>query len=153
MRSLCLTVSRFALSAWVGAATLFVVTTLREVQSPNLTSPTKAHLAALRFPPYYALAFSLIGVALLCAMVGLRSAGRWRQVSAVSLIALALLLTTADYHWVYKPLEQMTAAAEQSRPANFVSYHHASKWINAVQVTVSMIAALTVCWPVSSDKP
>ena len=152
MRSLCLTISRFAISAWVGAASLFVVTTLKEVRSPQLDSVTKAELAVLRFPVYYTFAFSLIAVALVLAAASLQSISPRRRWGAISLVLFAFLLSVVDYVWIYKPLEAMTAIVDQSRPAEFVTYHRASKWINSVQVSVSAVAALAICWPVPEKK-
>ena len=149
VRNPCLTISRFAMSAWVGAACLFVVTTLLEVRSPKLDSITKAELAVLRFPVYYLFAFSLISTALVFGMCSLRSMSPRRRSFAMSFVLTALVLTVADYIWIYKPLEAMTAIVDQSRPAEFVSYHKASKWINSLQITVSLAAAIAICWPMA----
>jgi hypothetical protein len=45
MKNCLLTISRLASSAWVGAATLFVVTALQEVWHPGFDSVTKDSLA------------------------------------------------------------------------------------------------------------
>ena len=60
MKSVCLTISRLALAAWVGAASLFVVTAIQEARSTEFDSITKNALAALRFPAYYAFGFALV---------------------------------------------------------------------------------------------
>jgi hypothetical protein len=54
MKSLCLTVARFAVCAWVGAAALFVVAGVREVTSQQLDSMSRDVLVPLRFGLYYA---------------------------------------------------------------------------------------------------
>ena len=90
VRSLCLTISRFAISAWVGAACLFVVTTLKEVRSPQLDSVTKSELAVLRFPVYYTFAFSLVVVALILAVCSLQSMPARRRWVAISSVLIAL---------------------------------------------------------------
>ena len=56
--------SRFCITAWTGAASLFVVATLLEVRSSELDSTTKSILATLRFPAYYLFAFALVTPAL-----------------------------------------------------------------------------------------
>ena len=62
----------WALVAWVGAAILFVVTSVREVQSTDFDSNTKDHLALLRFPAYYLFGFTLVPVASVGAIVSSR---------------------------------------------------------------------------------
>lgn len=156
MRNLCLTLSRFAISAWVGAACLFVLTTLKEVHSPKLDSVTKAELVTLRFPVYYAFAFGLIAAALILAAFHAPNASKVQRSVSLAILALILALTVIDYVWIYRPLEQMTAAVQQARPATFVSLHKASKWINTIQICLSLAAALIVCWPASkpaNDQP
>ncbi len=147
MRNLFLTLSRFAVAAWVGAACLFVVVTLQDVQSPDLSSIEKARVAVQRFPIYYQFAFGLLIPGILLATIGLSRSDGKRCWPVRILVLLPLLLVTADYFWIYLPLETMTAATDEARPATFVDYHKASKWINAVQVSASLIAAVALCWP------
>ncbi|MEZ6132107.1 MAG: hypothetical protein R3C59_25890 [Planctomycetaceae bacterium] len=142
--------SRFAMSAWVGAAALFVVTTLREVHSPQLDSATKSELAVLRFPGYYMFAFSLVAAALVFGLCASPAVSKFRRRTTLSLVGIVLVLTAIDYEWVYGPLAHMTAAVEEARPASFVNYHRASKWLNTAQVSLSAIAALLMCWPVTA---
>ncbi len=149
MRDLCAALSRVACSAWVGAAVLFVVTSLKEVRSPQLDSGTKALLATLRFPSYYLFGFGLIGSALLLTLLAGRGqtaplrSSRW----AAGLLLLALLVMGIDYLVVYTPLAEMTAMAGEARPANFVNYHRWSMWLNTAHLGVSLVAALVLCWP------
>jgi hypothetical protein len=147
VRNLCLTLSRFTIAAWVGAAALFVVTTLSEVHSPNLDSVAKAELAVLRFPAYYMFAFGLVAAALILSACWPTTVSKLKRWTASSLLMLILILTGIDYVWIYTPLVQMTAAVDEARPAAFVSLHETSKWINTSQICVSIVAALTVCWP------
>lgn len=152
MRNLCLSLSRSCIAAWVGAAALFVVTTLKEVRAPQLDSTTKAELAVLRFPGYYQFGFGLIIVALLLSMAWPTSVSRVKRYSVVSLLVAGLLVMCADYFVVFQPLLEMTAAVDQARPANFVQYHEASKWLNTVQVTLSAAAALLLSWPMGPER-
>ena len=147
MNQLCLSISRFALSAWSGAATLFVVTAIREVTSTVLDSTDKAHLAVMRFPAFYAFAFTLLGVAALAGGISLCGQRRLRTATRV-LIGLsfsAFVLLIIDYVWIYRPLAEMTAAVQDARPASFVAYHRASMWINAAQLGASLAGAFLAC--------
>jgi len=125
-----------------------VLTTLREVHSPKLDSITKAELVTLRFPVYYMFAFGLTATALITAVCWSPTVSKLKRWSSLSLLLLILTMMFIDYIWIYKPLEQMTAAVQQARPATFVSLHQASKWVNTVQICVSLVAALVICWPV-----
>ncbi|MCA9050660.1 MAG: hypothetical protein KDA89_18105 [Planctomycetaceae bacterium] len=141
--------SRFAISAWVGAACLFIATTLQDVHSTTLDSVAKAELAVQRFPVYYNFAFVLLGIAFVLGCCGLITASTTRKGVTLQLLLLPLVLTAIDYVWIYQPLDAMTVNVQQARPAQFVTFHSASKWINIVQVSASVIAAIAVCWPVS----
>lgn len=152
MRNLCISLSRFCIAAWVGAAALFVVTTLKEVRAPQLDSTTKAELAVLRFPGYYQFGFALLILALVLSIAWPATVSRVRRYSVVALLIAALLVTCADYFIVFQPLLKMTAAVDQARPANFVQYHEASKWLNTVQVTLAAAAALLLSWPIRSGN-
>jgi len=147
MQNLCLTAARFAIASWVGAACLFVVIMLQDVQSPDLSSIEKARIAVQRFPIYYRFAFGLLIPAFLLTGIGTTNSGGKRRWTIRVLMLLPLPLITTDYFWVYLPLEEMTAATNQARPARFIAYHQASMWINAVQVSASFIAAVGICWP------
>ncbi len=149
IRNLCLTISRFAVAAWVGAAVLFVVTSLMEVLSPELDSTTKTALALLRFPAYYACGFVLLITALIGGLVTCRTSdavGRATKI-AVGLLTVALLLMLADYIWIYGPIVSMIEIPQAARPANFQDYHKASMYINTADVGLCFVAALLLCRP------
>ena len=94
MRKFCLTMARLAVPAWVGAASLFVMTTLAEVRSPDLDSIAKSHLAVLRFPLYYLFAFTLLVTALVCFTLAAGSVPPVRRRVALSLLAAAVVLVS-----------------------------------------------------------
>ena len=148
MKNFSLAVSRFAICAWVGAATLFVITAIGEVTSPDFTSVTKNALALLRFPTYYTFGFVSVSVALVSGVIASRgkSAGRRRLKACVAILVVVLLVMIADYFAVYRPLAVMIATPD-ARPASFQIYHKASMYINAVHVGLSGLAAFLVCWP------
>jgi hypothetical protein len=147
MFRLAIAVARFALSAWVGAAALFVVTGVREVRSPLLDSYTRDVLVGIRFPSYYLFGFSLVGLATLATLTGswLTPANRGRQFALAFLTVSALALMMADYFAIYLPLVEMITPPGESRPAEFLAYHTASKWVNLVSVSLCALAALIVC--------
>lgn len=152
MRNTLLTICRLTLAAWVGAATLFVVTGIREVTSagPHVNnSVVKDELVGIRFPAYYAFGFALVGVSLLCTFGLPASISLKRRRWIMALLAAALLLMIADYFWIYEPLLEMITPPGKARSMEFVSYHEASKYINAVDVGLCLVAAVLVCRPVS----
>lgn len=155
MQSVCLTLARFALSAWVGAAGLFVITSVREVLSPEFNTTTKDLLVALRFPPYYVAGFSLVSLGLIGTLAARRhpsvSSRRWWI--AVVLLVLTLVLMLGDFVWIYRPLAAMLSPPGQVRTDAFADYHHLSEGINTLDVALCFIAALLLCWPMSSPIP
>lgn len=149
MQDACLTIVRFALSSWVGAAALFVVAGIREIRHPGFDTEIQNQLVLIRFPAYYAFGFPLVVLALVCT-TGLRSPdrfGRGRVWMMRTLIGLALVLMIGDYFWVFQPICEMMQPPDQARPAVFVGYHEASKWINAAGIATSFVAAILACWP------
>lgn len=148
MQKLCLTLARFCLSAWIGAAALFVVTSVSEQVSTQFGSDVKNILAALRFPWYYLFGFSLVSTGMVTSLFGLSGDqnGRRRLLIAVTL-GLTLLLMFADYRFVYSPLHEIVTRPDGVRDAQFIELHRWSERINTIDVTLCLIAAITVCWP------
>lgn len=152
MSKLLLLISRFCLSAWVGAAALFVVTGVAEVTSPEFDSLTKNQLAALRFPFYYKFGFSLAALGFVCGWLARKhpSLGPRRMKLFTGLMILALLIMIADYFWVFTPLQQMMGL--DTKPANFQQYHKASMYLNAGSLACVLCAALLVNWAGTARK-
>ena len=151
MSRVLLLLSRFTLSAWFGAATLFVIIGVREVRFPEFSSPIRDQLVLLRFPMYYAAGFTLLGLAFV-SQVLLILLG-WKRPAiliACGLTGIALGLMSYDYPCVYRPLEQMITPPGQPRPAAFVSLHRWSQNVNAAQLGCALAAALLTC---SIDGP
>ena len=148
MRSFCLMLCRFAISAWVGAAGLFVVTSVEEQQTIT-DLPTRNLLATLRFPYYYAFGFTLVAVGFIAGLIAFRhpAISSRRLGIALALLAVALGLMVVDYVWIYQPLREMLIPPESPRPSNFAAYHNGSKYINEADVTLCLLAALLLCWP------
>lgn len=148
MQRLCLTIARFALSAWIGAAALFVVTAIAEQRSTAFGSDVKNVLVMLRFPSYYGFGFVLVGLGLVVGAVGIdRPRNRRRWFVLVGSLVLALLLMIVDYIVIYSPLLAIVTDPSGVRDARFLGLHRWSEQINTVDVTLCAIAAIAVCWP------
>ncbi len=148
-------VARFALSAWVGAAALFVVTGIREVRSPELNPYVRDVLVGVRFPAYYLFGFCLVGLASMATLIAGFSASskRTRQFGLAILTVLALCAMVADYVWIYQPLVEMVTPPGQNRPAEFLAYHTASKWVNLTSVSLCAIVAILLCGQRTENTP
>jgi uncharacterized membrane protein len=141
--------ARFLLSAWVGAAALFVINGIRLVRASVFDSAARDQIALIRFPAYYGFGFACVATALICQAGALRRAGlpRGRALAAAACVAAALVVMLADYVWVYRPLEAMVSPPGKARPADFGAYHRASEMINTVHVGLCFVAAMLLCWP------
>lgn len=154
MQRLCLTIARFALAAWIGAAALFVVTSIAEQRSTAFGSDVKNVLAALRFPAYYGFGFVLVGLGLVAGGIGIdRHLNRRRWFVLVSCLALALLLMIVDYFAIYSPLLAIVTDPSGVRDARFMQLHRWSEQINTIDVTLCAIAAIAICWPEKRLEP
>lgn len=151
MQRICLTFARVALSAWTGAAALFVVTSVSEQRSTAYGADVKNILAALRFPSYYGFGFVLVGVGLIGGILGVdRCHQRWRWFTCAGSLVLALILMLVDYTTIYSPLYSIVTDPSGVRDARFLELHRWSEQINTADVTLCLIAAIAACWP---EKP
>ncbi len=151
-RQLGLLLTRFALSAWVGAAVLFVVNGVRLVTLDAFDSVDRDHIALVRFPPYYVTGAILMALALGGLLAARRlptlSGRRWTSVFVLTLLASLVML--GDYLWVYTPLAEMITPPGAPRPISFRSLHLASELLNTIQVALCLVAALVANWPCCS---
>jgi len=148
MQRTFLMIARFALSAWIGAAALFVCTSISEQISPTFDSDIKNTLAAIRFPWYYGFGFGLVGMGFVCSVIGVglkEQRARWLMI--VVPILLALILMVVDYFVIYTPLHEIVSQTTHARDARFVELHRWSERINTIDIVLCLIAALTLCWP------
>ncbi|MBT4863701.1 MAG: hypothetical protein HON53_01090 [Planctomycetaceae bacterium] len=154
MRSFLLTVCRFSMAAWVGGAALFVVTSVIEQSGPNFDSEIRDHLALMRFPFYYGFGFSLLGVGLLSGLAacGHPSVSKKIATAFFACASLAMILMVVDYVWIYQPLVELITPAGSAKSAEFVTYHKASKYINEIDLTLCLVAALAICWPLGTQS-
>lgn len=148
MQRFSLMIARFALSAWIGAAALFVCTSISEQIAPAFDSGIKNTLAAVRFPWYYGFGFGLVGTGFVGSVIGVRrTEQRHRWAVIVTSLVLALMLMVADYVAIYTPLYEIVTSPTAVRDARFVELHRWSERINSVDILLCLIAALAVCWP------
>lgn len=150
MKSVAVAWARFATSAWVGAATLFVITAVMEVTEPRLESTVRDILVTVRFPAFYAAGAALLGTAWLATLV----ARRW---FSALLLTIALGLMAGDYVAVYQPLLQLVTPPGKPRTEAFQTYHRWSEGLNGTGLLLSLTAALTLCarkvCPPGAGKP
>lgn len=148
MRNLFLAISRFAVTTWVGAAVFFLLVTIRIATSDpeSINSVTQGILALLRFPWYYRFGFVLVPTALLTGFIarGNGSIRPWRMRIYLGLLAVALAAMVCDYVFIYQELARVTADTSIAKPANFQTYHDASKWIITTEVGLCLAAALLI---------
>lgn len=149
MKSASLAVARFCVCAWIGAAALFVVSSVREVRHPHFDSTDRDVLVAVRFPAYYTFGFALVGTGLTgtLAAYGHRQFGHVRTVISAILLGLAVVIMAVDYVSIYSPLLSMITPPGSSRPAEFERYHRLSEQINAVGLALCAVAGILLVWP------
>lgn len=142
------------MAAWVGGAVLFVVTSVVEQSGPNFDNVIRDQLAVMRFPFYYGFGFVLIAVGLVAGLVARGHAAVSKKAAVTFLICtvLALIMMVVDYLWIYQPLAQLITPAGSVRTSDFVTYHNASKYINMVNLTLCLIAAIAICLPARSAQ-
>ncbi len=144
------TVLRFSLSAWVGAATLFVVTGVREVTMTDFDAATKNVLAATRFPAYYAFGFTLVAAAGISALglLLINKEVRRRKIFLLTLAACSLVVMWLDHQLIYRPLEIMMLEPEGRLDPEFFTYHQWSKYINCLSVGACLVASFVAACPI-----
>jgi len=150
MQTISLILIRFCLSAWVGAAVIFVVNGVQDVTFKPFDSLIRDQLITLHFPVYYTIAWVLLAGSIL-GCLGIRSKeliSRRRANLIFCLVVIILGISLIDYFWIYSPLESMITPPGSPRPALFTAYHQASKYINSINILLSLIAAVLINLPV-----
>lgn len=155
MKCVAIVVCRLALAIWVGAAVLFVITSIAEQTSPQFDSTTRDQLATIRFPHYYRFAAGcLLTAAISGRIVVLKSAGRerrqFRLVFLLTLIATGIM--AADHEWVYTPLQDEITPPGQPRTERFTELHARSTFVNEIHLALVAIAAIVACLPYASPN-
>lgn len=148
MQRWALFTARTAVTAWVGAAVLFVVVGISEVVHPGFDSMIRDQLVLIRFPWFYRCGFALVIVGL-CGTLAASAAeltARGKKLAA-TLLFVALLLMVLDYFAVFQPLIGMITPPGRARPSAFMIYHRLSMWVNLAQLLCSFAAAGVLNWP------
>ncbi|GIX05511.1 MAG: hypothetical protein KatS3mg114_1380 [Planctomycetaceae bacterium] len=148
-RSTSLLLARWCSAAWVGAAVLFVLVSLREVTYPEFSSSTKDHLALLRFPVYYLTGAALLGLSTLTAFWARKhpEMSRLRSWIALGCLGGGLGVMLVDYLFVYQPLSDMIRPPGHPRTEWFATLHSWSLRLNALQVLLCWMASWVLSWP------
>lgn len=149
MPRVALFLARFCTSAWIGAATLFVIVGILEVTSPRLESSAKDILVSIRFPAFYAVGASLVAVAWLgcCAADFHPELSPRRRAAAILALLGVMVLMVIDYNGIYLPLTRLIDPPGQPRSPQFGSYHQASKNINFAGLALTLVAAVALNLP------
>ena len=137
-------IARLSLTCWLGAAIFFVAVAIRPIRSPFLDSQSKALLAGLLFPGYYAFGFSLLSTGWITTCLSYTRRWSWQLLW----VTLAIGIAAADWIWIYSPLAEMTRlqwVEQVAPPASFRGYHLASMAINSAGLLCGMIAAVLAC--------
>lgn len=145
------TVLRFSLCSWVGAATLFVVTGVREVTMTDFDAATKNVLAVTRFPAYYVFGFTLVAISVASALGLILSnpQARRRKLVLLALVSFSLIVMGLDYQFIYQPLEAMMLEPEGRLDPEFFTYHQWSKYVNCISVGTCLIASFVAACPLA----
>ncbi len=147
---------RLLLAAWVGAAVLYVITSVAEQTSSHLDSLTRDQLATIRFPLYYRFGLGIHVAGIVFGFVVWNrspSENRRRFLFVFLLILLSSLLITLDYSFVYLPLQQLITPPGQVRSQQFIQLHNMSRHANEVHLTVILVAAILASLPLKSAGP
>jgi hypothetical protein len=141
---------RFLISAWIGAAVLFVVSLVKVITNEKLSSDIRDVIALINFPIFYLFGFVLVTV---CFMMSTRvvkhyEVGKIRLKCFQILLFCSLLVMALDYFLVYTPMRQMIIESKGgARPDNFQLYHKISMYVSAAHLNLSFMAAILICWP------
>ena len=146
--NISLTLLRFLLAAWVGAAVLYVITSVAEQVSPNFDSRTRDQLATIRFPIYYQFGACLyVGTAILAIIVWQCLPGLRRSTAVLALIVVSGAIFTWDYFEIYLPLQDLIIPAGQVRTQEFVRLHTLSRNVNMLHLSLMLLSGLLICMP------
>ncbi|MAT16832.1 MAG: hypothetical protein CMJ46_16355 [Planctomyces sp.] len=145
LRQLTFVLSRFLICAWVGAAILFVITSVAEQTSDNFNDVVKDQLALIRFPYYYLVGFIMVGGSLASLALTERGQFRVRWWLSIGLLSAALAIMLIDYFAIYMPLQNIITPAGQPRNEEFERYHTYSEYVNTLHVGIAFIVAMLLC--------
>ena len=150
------TITPLLLPAWIGGATLFVITSVAEQRFPRFDSTIRDQLAAVRFPWYYLYCWLTLGTATVtaCLAATLKPAHDRRKALMVAILtSTSLLIAIADYTLTYQPLLKLITPPGQVRTENFTTLHNRSRIVNEIHLTIAIAATIAACLPQPSRRP
>lgn len=142
LRQLTFVLSRFLISAWVGAAILFVITSVAEQTHDDFNDNVRDQLALIRFPYYYLVGFIMVGGSLAALAFTERHQFRIRWWLSIGLLSATLALMLIDYFAIYMPLQNIITPPGQPRTDEFTRYHTYSEYANTLHVGISLVVAM-----------
>jgi len=156
--SISLTLLRVLLAAWIGAAVLYVITSVAEQTASAFDSVVRDQLATVRFPLYYQFGFVVhLAVTFLSVFTWLsaKSIASRRFLVVMLLVFASFGMFMLDYHFVYTPLQNSIIPPGQARTQEFMKLHIWSRRANETHLTVALIATLLAAYPVRTpiDRP
>ncbi|MBI3865520.1 MAG: hypothetical protein HY290_26910 [Planctomycetia bacterium] len=137
----------------------FVATVLNVLDSLLTDRPPLNKFSHPTFflPPYFGFAMTLLGTALLYALVSLWNTriGLLRRWATLLLVAVALGMISADYAVIYRNLLEIFGPGQTViNPSAVVMLYQSSRLLKSAALAVSIAAAILVIWPESSgDLP
>ena len=154
MRSLSLFLARIAITAWVGAAVLFVVVGVSEVLHSGFSSEIRDQLVVIRFPWFYRFGITLIALSLLAALAATTGNDfpRPSKIVVTWLLAAALIVMIVEYYAVYVELVELVTPPGKPRTPEFMAYHKASMWVNLADLALCAAAMALLNWPANSHN-
>ncbi|MDG1897391.1 MAG: hypothetical protein P8J37_21045 [Fuerstiella sp.] len=146
---------RFLLAAWIGAAVLYVITSVAEQTYTKFSSPIRDQLATIRFPLYFCFGLWIHALAGVFACIAWRMStleNRRRFLTVFLLVLLSSVLITLDYFLVYLPLQELITPPGQVRSQKFIQLHTLSRHANEVHLTVMLVAAIVASLPLKTTE-
>ena len=146
--------ARFSLTAWIGAASMFVLLTVLEILSGQFNSIILDQLVLTRFPIFYSVTLVLLAMSWICGVVSWRlSISQNRTVRKKAklftiLVSVSIIILVSDYFWVYKELEQMLIPLGSPRPQEFPFYHKLTESLNSAALLINLVASFVINWPI-----
>lgn len=140
MTRFCLALARICSAMWVGAALLFVITSVTEQLDPSFDAAARDRLALIRFPWYYGTGATMLFLTLVATLL----AGRKRLVLRIAFLAVLLAggVMAIDYAFVYRPLRADLSSPGEERSVRFEQLHAWSERLNAAGFLLSGAAAV-----------
>jgi hypothetical protein len=152
MPRICLTILQFCLCAWVGVAMFFNVAVLGVLESLMYDRPpfSKFSEPGYFLPPYFGLAFALLGLAFLCAFGNLWNAriGLLRRTAILLLVAVTLAMIAVDQLVVYRGLAESFAPETTAVNASaVVRLFQLCRLLKRSVLGLSVVAGAMAIWP------